>query len=67
MTGWALLRLAEAGVTDAWLLTTTIAPLAEKLGFRRVDRALAPTEIQASRQFAALCPSSAILMHRSLP
>jgi N-acetylglutamate synthase-like GNAT family acetyltransferase len=67
MTGWALTRLAELGATDACILTTTIAALAEKLGFARIDRALAPPEIRGSRQFGTLCPASAILLHRSLP
>jgi N-acetylglutamate synthase-like GNAT family acetyltransferase len=67
MAGWALGRLAEAGVADVYLLTTTIAPLAAKLGFTRMDRTQAPAAIQASRQFAALCPTAAALMHRRLP
>lgn len=64
---WALLRLAEAGVVDVYLLTTGIEPLAAKAGFARIDRDRAPPGIRASRQFAALCPTAAILMHRSLP
>lgn len=67
LIGWALRRLAEAGVTDAYLLTTSIETLAAKLGFARLDRALAPAAIRDSRQFAALCPATAIFMHRSLP
>ena len=67
MIGWALLRLAENGGTDAYILTTTIETLAKKLGFRTIKRALAPADIQASRQFASLCPATAILLHRSLP
>lgn len=67
MARWALTRLAELGVTDAWLLTTTIEKLAIRLGFVRVDRAAAPETIQHSRQFAGLCPASAALFHRSLP
>lgn len=64
---WALLRLAEGGATDAYLLTTSIDRLAAKLGFATVDRAKAPPPIRTSRQFASLCPSTAVLMHRSLP
>lgn len=67
MIGWAALRLAEDGTTEAYLLTTSIDRLAAKLGFTVIDRAEAPPPIRASRQFASLCPSTAILMHRSLP
>lgn len=64
---WALLRLAESGATDAYLLTTSIDRLAARLGFAVIDRSEAPPPIRASRQYATLCPSTAILMHRSLP
>lgn len=64
---WALLRLAETGATDAYLLTTSIDQLAARLGFAVIDRADAPPPIRTSRQYASLCPSTAILMHRSLP
>ncbi|MEI7607566.1 MAG: GNAT family N-acetyltransferase [Rhodospirillaceae bacterium] len=67
MIGWALLRLAESGATDAYILTTTIAPLTVKLGFRTIERAHAPASIRASRQLATLCPATATLLHRSLP
>ena len=67
MIGWALLQLAESGATDAYILTTTIAPLAIKLGFQTIERAQAPVSIRASRQFATLCPATAHLLHRSLP
>lgn len=67
MIGWAALRLAEDGATDAYLLTAGIDRLAVQLGFAVIDRAEAPPFIRASRQFASLCPSTAILMHRSLP
>ncbi|MGE5478277.1 MAG: GNAT family N-acetyltransferase [Bacteroidales bacterium] len=64
---WALTRLAELGFTDAWILTTTIEALAARLGFARADRAQAPGTIRHSRQFAQLCPSTAVLLHRRLP
>lgn len=64
---WALLRLAEDGVTDVYLLTTSIDRLATTLGFVVIDRTEAPPPIRTSRQYASLCPSTAILMHRSLP
>lgn len=64
---WALTRLAELGFTDSWILTTTIDALAQRLGFTRADRAQAPEPIRRSRQFAQLCPSTAVLLHRRLP
>lgn len=64
---WALTGLAELGFTDAWILTTTIEVLAQRLGFTRADRAQAPEPIRRSRQFAQLCPSTAVLLHRRLP
>lgn len=67
MARWALTRLAELGVTDAYLLTTSLDAMAQRLGFARLDRAAAPDAIRRSRQFAGLCPSSAALFHRSLP
>lgn len=67
LTDWALLRLAEQGVSDAFVLTTTIQDWAERLGFRRIEREAAPQALRATRQFTSLCPASAILLHRSLP
>jgi arsenate reductase/amino-acid N-acetyltransferase len=67
MTNWALMRLAELGVGDAYLLTTTAEAFAVRLGFARVDRASAPSSVRQSRQFAGLCPVSAVLLHRKLP
>jgi len=66
-TGIALVadRLARAcavGVDRVFLLTTTAAPFFRRFGFRDVDRASAPAAVQASREFAALCPASATCM-----
>jgi len=67
MTNWALTRLAELGVGDVYLLTTSAVSFAARLGFVRVERALAPPSIRQSHQFAGLCPASAILLQRNLP
>lgn len=64
---WALTRLAELGMSDVWLLTTSMEELAQRLGFTRTDRTLAPTGIRRSRQFSRLCPSTAVLLHKRLP
>jgi N-acetylglutamate synthase-like GNAT family acetyltransferase len=68
ITRWALDHMAHLGITDVYLLTTGAAGFfAAKLGFVPTPRGQAPEAIRASRQFAALCPSSAVLMHRRLP
>ncbi|HSV28358.1 MAG TPA: arsenic resistance N-acetyltransferase ArsN2 [Candidatus Omnitrophota bacterium] len=65
MMQWTLARLAEAGFAEAYLLTTSIADLAGRMGFVAVDRAQVPQGIKASRQFTTLCPSSAVVMRRA--
>ena len=56
----------DAGVERLWLLTTSASPFFEKLGWRHADRALAPSAIAQSKQFAGLCPASAAFMVRAL-
>ena len=59
---WARAR----GLRSVWLLTTTAAPFFDRLGFARVERASAPPALQASREFASVCPSSATCMRLEL-
>jgi N-acetylglutamate synthase-like GNAT family acetyltransferase len=66
MVSWALARLAELGVADVFILTTTAESFALKLGFVRCKRDSAPHSIRESRQFAGLCPASAALLVRRL-
>ena len=54
------------GVRDLYLLTVDAQGYFSRLGFGRIERSLAPQPIRATRQFSALCPSSATLMYRSL-
>ncbi|HEY8121688.1 MAG TPA: arsenic resistance N-acetyltransferase ArsN2 [Myxococcota bacterium] len=54
------------GVSDAYLLTTTAPRFFERLGFAALARERAPGAIRATREFAGLCPASAVLMHRAL-
>jgi arsenate reductase len=70
-TGLALVadRLATAwnsGVQRVFLLTTTAPGFFRRFGFAEVDRASAPTSLQASPEFAALCPTSATCMAVSI-
>lgn len=50
------------GLAAIWLLTTTAPEFFARFGFRAVNRAHAPDAIRASREFAELCPDSAVVM-----
>jgi amino-acid N-acetyltransferase len=54
------------GVRDAYLLTTTAPRFFARRGFRETPRESAPASIRATREFAQLCPASAVLMQRTL-
>ena len=63
-------RLAWAdteGLEAVYLLTTTAADYFPRLGFERVEREALPIEIRDSREFASVCPSSAVAMRCGLP
>jgi arsenite methyltransferase len=63
----ALVGKARArGVERAYLLTTTIAALAESWGFRRIDRDKVPATIQETTQFQGGCCASAVAMWQDL-
>jgi amino-acid N-acetyltransferase len=62
-------RLAWArasGLEALYLLTTTAAAYFPRFGFEPVARASAPAELQASSEFASVCPSSATVMRLAL-
>lgn len=56
---WAAGR---SGLHRVYLLTTTAGDYFRELGFAAVPRESAPAVIQASKEFASVCPSSALLM-----
>jgi amino-acid N-acetyltransferase len=60
-------RMKGRGVEQVWLLTTTAEPFFAKLQFRTRPRDDAPATIAGTREFALLCPTSAVLMCRNLP
>ncbi|MHB2166488.1 GNAT family N-acetyltransferase [Alsobacter sp. R-9] len=63
----ALLQRAHAeGAREAWLLTTSAAPIFARHGFRLADRDMAPAVVTGSLQFQGLCPASAQLMWRPI-
>jgi len=49
-----------------YLLTTTAASFFDKLGFKRVERATVPAEVQASKEFAMVACASAACMRFDL-
>ena len=53
-------------VAEIFLLTTDAAGYFENLGYRVRDRSHVPSEISSTSQFSDLCPSSSILMSKSL-
>ena len=62
-------RLAWAeteGLDGVYLLTTTAAAWFPRLGFERVDRDDLPLEIRESKEFASVCPASAVAMRHGL-
>ncbi|HSB67982.1 MAG TPA: arsenite methyltransferase [Candidatus Methylomirabilis sp.] len=54
------------GVQRAYLLTTTIASLAEAWGFKPIERSQVPPAIQQTSQFQGACCASAVAMWREL-
>jgi amino-acid N-acetyltransferase len=53
-------------VRDLYLLTTSADNFFEHHGYDRVDRSTVPDAIRNTTQFALLCPTSAICLHKSL-
>jgi amino-acid N-acetyltransferase len=53
-------------VRAIYLLTTTAGSYFEHRGYRRIDRAEAPSAIKSTREFANLCPSSSAFMIKRL-
>lgn len=59
-------KAVSQGIKRLYLLTETAQAFFEGQGFRVIDRANAPAEIKSTQQFDKLCPSSAVLMLRSI-
>ncbi|KVS26318.1 arsenic resistance N-acetyltransferase ArsN2 [Burkholderia cepacia] len=57
---------ASNGVRRLFLLTTTAADYFTAIGYQKFDRNFVPDELQATSQFASLCPASAICMIKNL-
>jgi len=54
------------GVEQLYLLTTDAEQYFAALGFKRIERNESPAQIQATSQFRALCPKSAVCMARDI-
>ncbi|GAB2595376.1 arsenic resistance N-acetyltransferase ArsN2 [Spirosoma areae] len=54
------------GIHELYLLTTTADRYFERLGFERISRTTVPDTLQQTSQFSSLCPSSAIVMKKTL-
>lgn len=55
-------RAREHGARTLYLLTTDAAGFFERLGFDRCEREAVPAAVRESREFADLCPVSAVCM-----
>ncbi|MFM0499073.1 arsenic resistance N-acetyltransferase ArsN2 [Paraburkholderia caffeinilytica] len=60
------LMARASDVFDLWLLTTTAAGFFRRAGYADAERGAASAEVQASTQFAELCPASAVCMTKGL-
>ena len=56
----------EKAVKNLYLLTIDADGYFERFGFKTMNRNVAPEVIQNHAQFAELCPSSAIVMQKTL-
>jgi len=54
------------GVEQLYLLTSNAERYFAAMGFKRIERSEAPTQIQATSQFRSLCPKSAVCMARDI-
>jgi amino-acid N-acetyltransferase len=54
----------EKRIEKLFLLTTSAVAFFARRGFETIDRDVAPEAVRQSRQFADLCPSSAVCMVR---
>ena len=62
----AELMARASDVSELWLLTTTAAGFFRRAGYADVDRGTASADVQASAQFAELCPASAVCLTKRL-
>jgi len=56
----------DSGINCVYLITTTAKDFFERQGYCVIKREEAPEAIKQTEQFTGLCPSSAIVMKKSL-
>jgi len=66
LTDAALQMARDLDVADVYLLTTTAERFFPKFGFRRIDREDVPASVRESVEFRSACPSSAVVMAKTL-
>jgi amino-acid N-acetyltransferase len=59
-------RARAEGIEVLYLLTTTAADFFAEYGYTIIDREAAPDPVRGTREFEALCPSSATCMRKTL-
>ena len=62
----ALGQARQAGIEDVFLLTTSAEHYFPRFGFSCVSRDLVSEEVRGSVEFQGACPSSAVVMRKSL-
>jgi arsenate reductase len=62
----ALARARAAGVSEAFLLTTTAHGFFAQRGFERVERSSVPLAVTSSAELRGACPDSATVMRKRL-
>jgi amino-acid N-acetyltransferase len=58
--------VAEQGVQNIFLLTTTASHFFSRRGYKTVDRSDVPDFIKNTKEYSFICASSSILMKKSL-
>ena len=66
IVSWLAAYAATRGVRRLYLLTKTAEGFFTKQGFTPVPREAAPDAIRKTREFASLCPATAVLMSREV-
>ncbi len=62
----ALGQARQAGIEDVFLLTTTAEHYFPRFGFSCVGRDVVTEEVRGSMEFQGACPSSAVVMRKTL-
>jgi amino-acid N-acetyltransferase len=56
----------ENGLKNLYLLTTTAAGFFSKMGWENTERTSVPESVGKSSEFASICPSIAVCMHKTI-